>query len=161
MQQNPYQAPYNAAQAYNAPQGYPQAYGSPPGQAAAGYEFTPLENSVLGSTAGWTRGAGIIQAIVGGLMLLAAIFAVVKSNIVGGITNGLAATVYLVIGFALLSAASSLGRVVSTQGDDIQHLMEAMKAYERAFKIQVLLVILAVVIGLVAGFLAVAIFGGR
>lgn len=156
MQQNPYQAPYN----HSGPQAYAQApYGTPPAHAAAGYEFTPLENSVIGSTASWTNGAGIIQAVLGGLVVLAAIAAVVGGNVGGALANGLAAAVYLTIGFALIGAASALKRVVSTQGNDIQHLMEALKAYERAFKIQVILVILALVIGVIGGILAVAVFG--
>lgn len=155
MQQNPYQAPYHAPQGYpQGPQGYGGGYQQP--MQSAGYEFTPQQNAVIGSTAVWTRGAGIIQAVLGGLIALGALGAIFSGNVGGGIGNGVAAAVYLTIGFAFISAAGALGRVVGTQGNDIQHLMSALEAYQRAFKIQVILVLVAIALVIIG---AIIVFG--
>jgi hypothetical protein len=153
MQQNPYQASYGQAQQLGQS---PQAYGPAPQQyapaAQTGYEFTSQENATIGGAASWTKAAGIIQAIVGGLMMLGGVAALLRSG-AAGIVNIATALIPLVVGISLVSAAGSLSRVVTTQGSDIAHMMEAMKAYERAFKIQVIIVAVAFFIGIIAGIL--------
>jgi len=155
MQQNPYQAPYNAPQGYPQQQAY-NPYQQQPQGGPLDYEFTPQQNATIGATASWTRGAGIIQTILGGLVVLGALGALFSGNMGGGLVNGLVAAVYLSIGLSLIAAAGALGRVVNTQGNDIQHLMTALEAYQRAFKIQVILVLAAIVLGIIGGILVFA-----
>jgi len=147
MQQNPYQA------LYNPPQGYPQGQQGNMGYqqpmiAQGDYEFSSDENAVIGSTASWTRGAGIIQIVVGALAAIGGILGLASGN-PGSLVNLIAAAVCLSVGIALTSAGGSLNRVVITEGGDIMHMMQAMRSYQRAFKVQVITVILAIVLGVI------------
>jgi hypothetical protein len=122
------------------------------------YEFGAAENDVLSSTAGWTKAAGIIQIVFGGVVpLIAGIVAVAMGALAGAIHIVLA-MLAVFIGLTLFGAGKRLASVVSTQGNDIPLLMGALRGYQRVFKIQVILVCIGFVLGvgaaLVVAFMA-------
>ena len=130
MNQGPYN-PYNAPQ----PQGYagPPGYGGSPyggGMPGGDYEFNHVENAVIAQAAFWARMLGIFLIITG-------VAALLNCNVIG---FGLD----LWIGISFLGGATALTAVVNTQGNDIFHMMTALTKLGTAFKIRVIVTLVAV-----------------
>ncbi|MBW3535554.1 MAG: hypothetical protein KY453_10125 [Gemmatimonadetes bacterium] len=119
---------------------------APPPPPGSSYEFEPAEDAVIERTARWVTWWGWI-AVAAGILL-----------IVGGLTTwdegGLAQAalggVYILIGVYFRGAGRALARVVDTTGNDIGHLMEALDRLTAAFRVQVILVVVFVVMAVVA-----------
>jgi hypothetical protein len=127
---NPYGNPYNAPQqGYGAPPGYPgqQPYG---GGYGGGYEFNQQENAVIAQAAFWARLLGIFLIVTGAVAML-------NCNIIQFALD-------LAVGIAFLGGATSLNAVVNTQGNDVMHLMTALTKLGSAFKIRVIVNLIAV-----------------
>jgi hypothetical protein len=127
---NPYGNPYNAPQqGYGAPPGYPgqQPYG---GGYGGGYEFNQQENAVIAQAAFWARLLGIFLIVTGAVAML-------NCNIIQFALD-------LAVGIAFLGGATSLNAVVNTQGNDVQHMMTALTKLGGAFKIRVIVTLIAV-----------------
>jgi hypothetical protein len=126
---NPYQPP-------NPYQQYPQQpYVQ---QQPMGYEFTEPENSIVGSCATWTMVLGIIEILEG------------ASKLVGKNSSTLGLVVHVAMGIMLIVASQSLRKVVTTQGQDIPHLMKALDNFGQVLLIRIVLLILALVLVVVA-----------
>ena len=131
--------------------------GSPPDQ----YEFTSRQNTVIGSLSRDMVWVGVPLQVVGILYAIALIVAVVKAfrdpNLfVEAALIGLAMLFYLALGVWTSRAARSFKRIVTTHGQDVTHLMDALDNLRKLYallsfivKIYVLLVVVAVVLGLV------------
>lgn len=126
------QGPYNP---YNAPQ--PQGWAGPPGYgaqpyAAMGreYEFNQQENAVIAQAAFWARLLGIFLIVTGAAGLL-------NCNVIQFAVN-------LAIAISFLGGATALNAVVNTQGNDIFNMMTALKKLGSAFKIRVIITLVAV-----------------
>jgi len=86
-----------------------QPHGMP---VSAQYEFNARENAILGSAANW-------MLIVAAINLGARVFVGARPNAMG--------MFFLLVESALLwMGASALKRAVTTQGNDVMHLMEAV-----------------------------------
>lgn len=133
MNQGPYN-PYNAPAPYGAPQPYMPPPGGPPG--GYDYEFNDVENAAISKAAFWVRLLAIFTIVTGAAALL-------NCNVV-------AFAIDLAVGITLLGAATSLNMVVNTQGNDIQHMMVALGKLRSAFKIRVIVVLVALVLVVVA-----------
>lgn len=130
MNQGPFN-PYNAP----APQGYgggPPGYGAMPyaAQGSAGYEFDHAQNAVISQAAFWSRLLGIFLIVTGAVALL-------NCNVISFAVN-------LAIGISFLGGATALTAVVNTQGNDIFHMMTALTKLGTAFKIRVIVTLIAV-----------------
>lgn len=107
---------------------------------ASGYEFTTAQNQVIRATGSRTRIWGILSLIGGGLTALiglGALFTGEAFGVVAGIVYGLLSLIPIFVGLNFLKAGRALGTVVTTEGDDIDHLMSAMVSLSRAFLIQI------------------------
>jgi hypothetical protein len=95
------------------------------------YEFSQAENATFSRAALWTKalaGAALLQAVVNFLNPGQVWPKVLGLLIVSGIVA------------ALLKASSALGCVVTTEGNDIQHTMEAIEAWTFLFTVRLVLV---------------------
>jgi hypothetical protein len=130
------------------PMGPPNPYGGypPPGMQPYGeYEFDPVQNGVISSAALWARILGVALIIVGAASLL-------NCNVVSFALD-------LVIGIYFLGGGSSLAAVVNTQGSDVTNMMQALSKLGTAFKIRVIMTIIAVVLVLLLLALVLVIVG--
>jgi uncharacterized protein involved in cysteine biosynthesis len=119
------------------------------------YEFNDLENGIIASTAGRARLWGIISIVVGGLNTLAGFLFFVQPALLANLFSGI---VSIIVGVSFLGAAASLSNVVNTQGNDVAHMMEALKKVSSALMVQIVTTIIGFVLALVAVALAVLFF---
>lgn len=144
--------PYGA----QAPQG--AGWGGGPGPATGQYEFNETENAVIGKTATRATLWGAFSLIAGVLMLLlvtgAAIWLVATTSSAAPLLMLVVALpmviVYVAIGWSYVSAGRSLSKVVDTAGNDVQLLMNGLGKISTAFKIEVIVMIIAFVLGIIA-----------
>jgi len=134
--------------------GYPpqqQAPGYPPQQQApgypqralmgGGYEFDENANSIIGSAGTWTNVLGVV------CILQAA------NSAAGSQHSYLGAAVNVAVGVLLVLAGVAFRNVVTTQGNDIAHLMTALS------KLGTVLLIRIICLCLAAVFIVIAVLG--
>lgn len=109
---------------------YQQPY--PPQQQVYDYEFDESQNATIASAALWARVLGIVMIVVGVASML-------NCNVITLIIN-------LIVGINLLGGGSSLSMVVSSQGNDIAHMMQAIGKLGTAFKTRVIATLIALVL---------------
>lgn len=115
------------------------------------YEFTGRENETIGKAATWSlalAGASFIMVIVH------LIFAVVGADLKGSSLRLLvfdmgagvvAAACYLAAAALFAIAGGALRRVVSTQGNDLKHMLKVLDTLHRIFVLRIALVFLTVI----------------
>ncbi len=156
----------------------PQAgWGAAPGAAAGGgnYEFNAAENQVIGTAGSRASLWGIVSLVGGGLMivggLIATIFGIVtiasarysSTRMAGAATMGagfvllMMALQPLISGKLYLDAGKALKTVVDTQGNDITHVLEGLAKLRNAIRLEAIVAIVAVVLGLMFTLVAAAI----
>ena len=109
------------------------------------YEFSPGENETIGQAALWAR-------VLGAVLIVDALARI--RNISNGIVVVLLSIIVgLLVGMAFFAGGNALKRVVDTEGNDIQHTMEAMRQLTKAFRIRIAVVV-AVCVLLVLGMMA-------
>lgn len=143
---NPYDAP--APPGHGGPPGYgAPGYGATPyGAHGGGYEFDAQQNAVIGQAAFWARLLGIFLIITGAVALL-------NCNVISFAVN-------LAIGISFLGGATALTAVVNTQGNDIAHMMTALTKLGTAFKIRVIVTLVAVaLVAVIAALVGVLLVG--
>jgi hypothetical protein len=123
------QGPFNP---YTAPGPYMPPPGGPVGPSGYDYEFNDVENAVITKAAFWARLLGIFMIVSGAASLL-------NCNVVSFAID-------LAVGITFLGAATSLTMVVNTEGNDVQHMMTALGKLRTAFKIRVIVVLVALVL---------------
>jgi len=130
------------------------------------YEFSVLENATIDKAGARARIWGIISLVVGVLVVVALVFVFAMTSELGPLAGkvrllllGFAPVglVYLVMGWLYITAGQAMRAVVATEGADVEHLMRGLDKLGSAFRLEVMLTIVAVVLGLVLG---VAIAGG-
>jgi hypothetical protein len=116
-----------------------------------GYEFSAAENVVIGRAGARARVWGIIAIILGGVMLLfaGAAFAIGGKQVLF-IAGSVATTalVPLVAGKLYVDAGHALAAVVDTQGHDIAYVMQSMTKLRNAFRLESILGIVAIILGI-------------
>ena len=130
--------------------------GAPPG---SGYEFTDAQNKVLDRLASRMLWAGIIQIVFGAMQLVGNCS--VQSG--GGkfsisATSGPFYIVIIIVGAMLVSASRSFKRIVTTQGDDIKHLMAAFTSLSRAAMVEIVSFIIIGIFALLLIVLLIVLF---
>lgn len=136
-----------------APGGYgqppPNPYapaGAAPGMGFGGYgqyEFNETENATIGKTAGRARTWGIIAIIIGAIEVLSGFAFFVSPGLLLNFFTGI---VQIVIGVTFLGVGGSLKSVVTTQGNDLEHMMQALNKISTAFMIQIIMAIVQAVL---------------
>jgi uncharacterized membrane protein HdeD (DUF308 family) len=127
--QNPYAPP---AAPMQPPGGGPMGYG---------YEFNAEENAVISSAALWARILGVALIVTG-------LASLINCNVISFILD-------LIVGIFFITGGSSLAAVVNTQGNDIAHMMQALGKLGTAFKIRVIVTLVALVLILLFAFAVV------
>ena len=142
------------------------------GAPAATYEFNDFENTTLASTARWAKWWGIISIASGALLLILGVLmivvlgaamatappsssggaAITPATVVAiGVSLIPASLVSIIGGVFYLMSGNSLQKVVSTQGEDVPLLMDAVKTLTRAFMIEAIALVVSFIIGFVIG----------
>ena len=139
-------------------------YAAPP----PSYEFNAAENAVIEKCGSRTLMWGILQTFAGALVALVALGTIVMGigATFAGHPEGLLmapvsiveAVVILFLGVTWIKAGQSLKLVVTTQGNDIPLLMDALARLGKAFFLLTILTIVGVVF---AGLVMVAVFVDR
>lgn len=111
-------------------------------QPAGAHEFGARENEVIERAATWIGYWSWIAIISG---VLSGLGGLVSEDPVGSLIMG---TIYVIVGAYFRGAATSMKEVVSTAGNDVDHLMTALDRLSSAFKVMVLLVFIGVVLAL-------------
>ena len=106
-----------------------------------GYEFTEEQNRVIGSLASSMGWMSAILVIVGILQLAAGIVQVAR----GGVALIIQAAVVLV-GWLTHQASKEFREITTSEGNDLGHLMDALEALRKLYRIQVILILAAVVL---------------
>lgn len=145
MSQNP--DTFSAANPYSAP-------AAQPGAARDGaYEFSAEENALIKKMTGAMRFVGIFTALFGVLLLFTTALNAVgpRAQPANLIVNAAQGLVQLLYGVWTLNAAGGFARVVSTQGNDVQHVMDALENLRRYFGLVRVMIIVGIVL-MVLGF---------
>ena len=119
----------------------------PPGSTS--HEFGPYENEIIGKAGKWIGYWSWIAIFSGIAMGVGALIS--GEDVAGGLIMG---AVYVFVGIYFRGGAAAMKEVVSTQGNDVQHLMTALDRLASAFKVMVLLVFIGVVLAVAIGILA-------
>ena len=131
---------------YGHPSGGP-AWGQPPGFGGPGghYEFSARENQTIEKVALWTK----VLAIV---LFVEALLSLVQVNILGALVNA-------GMGVLFLQSGQALSKVVTSQGSDLLHMMNALKNLSLVFLIRIIVMAIVGVLllcALIFGVLAAA-----
>ena len=132
---------------------------------SGGYEFTEDENKIIRATGRHVKIWGIFTLGTGILVALSGIGIAVSEagsfTLIVGLLYGLLALIPIFIGLNFRQAGTAFGFVVTTEGNDISHLMVAVSSLGKAFLIQVVLasIYLAVVILAVVGRVVFGVMG--
>ncbi len=117
-----------------------------PSPQPSSHEFGPHENQIIGTAGKWIGYWSWIAIVSGALMIIGGILD--PEDLIAGLIMG---GVYIGVGVYFRGAASAMSDVVSTAGNDVQHLMTALDKLSSAFKVMVLLVFIGALMALVAG----------
>ena len=107
------------------------------------YEFTEDQNRIIGSVGSTMRMVGIVLLVLGGLQIVAGFLGIINggdARLTAVLPQGILG---LVIGSFTKSAGTAFSRIVSTKGNDIGHLMNALGALRSLYRLQVILLVLA------------------
>jgi hypothetical protein len=115
--------------------------------AGGSYEFSPHENQTVDKLALWSKALGIV-------LFVQAAFALFQVNILNVLIN-------LVMGLMFFQGGLALSKVVSSQGNDLMHMMDALNKLGIAFLIRIILMALVGVILLCLGIYAMTLVVAR
>ncbi len=122
------------------------------------YEFNDSENAVFRELAGNMKFVGIAGVILGALAALGGLLALLGARPGEFLKDAIEGTAWLLIGLWTLSASRAVMRIVDTQGSDITNLMTAMRELKKVYRFQMIVLMIALALLLVAGVL-IATFG--
>jgi hypothetical protein len=120
---------------------------------AAQYEFNAHQNSILRAMAVKMKYVGFIYVFAGGLMAMVSVVAMFMKPWFG-LFYLCVFVPQLLIGIWNIRAANSFGFVVTTEGNDIRHLMNAVVSLRKLYTLMFWVMSLAltlVVVGIAAG----------
>lgn len=119
------------------------------------YEFNDYENSVIDKTADRAKLWGIISIVIGGLQCVSSCGMFVSPTMGMNLPTGIVA---IVVGVTFLGVGNSLKAVVTTQGNDLMHMMQAMQKMSTAFLIEIICAIVGFVLAAIAMVLIMFVF---
>ena len=137
-----------------APQGGPPAMmGMTPQY--GNYEFNEYENSIIEKTASRAKLWGIISTTIGALQIVGSCGMFASPTLATYLPAGIVA---IVVGVTFIGAGNSLKAVVSTQGNDLMHLMQAMQKMSTAFIIEIICAVVGFVLAVIGVLLLMFVF---
>lgn len=138
------------------PYGVPQA--GPPGMLTpqyGNYEFNDYENSIIEKTASRAKLWGIISTTIGALQIVGSCGMFASPSLATYLPAGIVA---IVVGITFIGAGNSLKAVVTTQGNDLMHLMQAMQKMSTAFIIEIICAVVGFVLAVIGILLVMFVF---
>ncbi len=119
------------------------------------YEFNEYENSIIDKAAGRMKLWGTISTVIGALQLLGSCGMFVDAKYATNLPSGIVA---IVVGITFLGAGNSLKSVVTTQGNDLMHMMQALQKMGTAFLIEAICAVVGFVLLILATILIAFVF---
>ena len=110
------------------------------------YEFSDVENTTIAATGSRARTWAVLAIISGGFSTLVGVVTIPRGGIIA-LLNLVSGPVSLVMGFTILGVAAAFKSIVDTKGNDVTHMMAALKKLNTAYTIQ----IVAMAVGFLAG----------
>ncbi|MBX3204633.1 MAG: hypothetical protein KF764_06160 [Labilithrix sp.] len=110
------------------------------------YEFNDYENSIIDKTASRAKLWGIISTTIGALQVLGSCGMFASPSLATYLPAGIVA---IVVGVTFIGAGNSLKSVVTTQGNDLMHLMQAMQKMSTAFIIEIICALVGFVLAII------------
>ncbi|PSO88453.1 MAG: hypothetical protein BRC41_02845 [Cyanobacteria bacterium QH_9_48_43] len=121
------------------------------------YEFNSTQEKLVQALANKMRFVSFFLIAIGILRFITGIVALIRgAPLIDAIISGI---IILLIGFWTYTAASSFNRIVKTQGNDIENLMNALKELRKLYTLQFWLFII-VLIAIIIVSIASIIFAG-
>jgi hypothetical protein len=115
------------------------------------YEFNDYENSVIDKAASRMKLWGIISTVIGALQLIGSCGMFMDAKYATNLPAGIVA---IVVGITFMGAGNSLKSVVTTQGNDLMHMMQAFQKMGTAFLIETICAVVGFVLTIVVLFVA-------
>ena len=119
------------------------------------YEFNEYENSIIDKAAARMKLWGIISTTIGALQILGSCGMFASPSLATYLPAGIVA---IVVGITFMGAGTSLKAVVTTQGNDLMHLMQAMQKLSTAFIIQIICAVVGFVLAVLGILLVMFVF---
>lgn len=137
----------------------PPGYGGPMQQVSYGgfgnYEFNDQENAIIAKAAGRARLWGIISIVIGALYTISGFFFFLSPGLLTNFASGIKD---IIVGVVFLGVAGSLTSVVQTQGNDVQHMMQALDKLSTSLMVQIIVTIVGVILGALLMMVAALVF---
>lgn len=135
--------------------GYPQGGYAPPPPAGGAYEFSQVENATIGRLASRAKTWGICSIVIGLILMVLGVVVMIAAPAevglpVGGVLS-VAALQPVVSGGFYMAAGGAFKNVVDSQGNDVPHMMDAMKKLTNAMRVESIVALLAIVGGVIFG----------
>ncbi|PSO58683.1 MAG: hypothetical protein BRC47_00140 [Cyanobacteria bacterium QS_7_48_42] len=115
------------------------------------YEFNSTQEKLVQALANKMRFVSFFLIAIGILRFITGIVALIRgAPLIDAIISGI---IILLIGFWTYTAASSFNRIVKTQGNDIENLMNALKELRKLYTLQFwlfIIVLIAIIIAIIA-----------
>jgi hypothetical protein len=109
---------------------------------AGPYEFSEEQNRVIGRLGTCMRALGIVSVVLGALACVVGLFSIRS----GGFAALVQGALILAVGLLTRSAGTEFRGIVATQGNDIDHLMSALRSLLKIYQIQIALLVAAFVV---------------
>ncbi len=110
------------------------------------YEFSDVENATIAATGSRAKVWSIMAIVSGAFSSLIGVLLLPRGGFIA-LLNLVSGPVTLVMGITILGVAGAFKSIVDTKGNDLGHMMVALKKLNTAYTIQ----IIAMVIGFFAG----------
>lgn len=120
------------------------------------YEFNSTQEKLVQALANKMRFVSFFLIAIGILRFITGIVALIRgAPLIDAIISGaiISGIIILLIGFWTYTAASSFNRIVKTQGNDIENLMNALKELRKLYTLQFwlfIIVLIAIIIAIIA-----------
>lgn len=117
------------------------------------YEFSAPENVIIRQLVDAMRFVAAASLAVGAFALILGVIGLVSgggANIGPAIGQFAQALVFVLIGVWLQRAVDAFSRIVDTSGDDITHLLHAIRELTRVFSLQRTVLVLAILLLILA-----------
>lgn len=115
------------------------------------YEFNSTQEKLVQALANKMRFVSFFLIAIGILRFITGIVTLIRgAPLINAIISGI---IMLLIGFWTYTAASSFNRIVKTQGNDIENLMNALKELRKLYTLQFwlfIIVLIAIIIAIIA-----------
>lgn len=116
------------------------------------FEFSDSHNLVFDGVARWMKIVGIIEIVLGVIYAIPAVLNLAVLNTPPVVIAALHIVVVGLMGAWTIKAGGSVRAIVTTEGDDVRHLMEAMEKLKKLFFLQGLVFLILIALTVVSFF---------